>query len=196
MQPTARVIVSALRLMPDVRRLSREEVSMRVIGALACLLGLLTAITCAGQGQELPTILTCTSNAKASRDYGFAERRWSGQPGHLVEPSRMFASSGTSSKTSWGQFELRDKVFSGLDTQAPTVRSITRYDKGPEQAAEFVARVVSRTPDTVFLLWTNAPNLNKVWLAAVDLTHRKVAVTHTFQGATSLGGELETLDCR
>jgi hypothetical protein len=169
---------------------------MRGIGALACSLGLLIAIASAGEGQELPTVLTCTSNAKASRDYGFSEKRWSGQVGHLVEPSRLFATSGTSSKTSWGQFELRDKVFSGLDTQAPTVRSITRYETGPEEAAEFVSRVVSRTPDAVFLVWTNAPNLNKVWVAAVDLAHRKVTVTHAFQGATSFGGELETLDCR
>jgi hypothetical protein len=169
---------------------------MREIGALVCSLGLLIAIASAGEGQELPTVLTCTSNAKASRDYGFFEKRWSGQVGHLVEPSRLFATSGTSSKTSWGQFELRDKVFSGLNTQAPTVRSITRYEKGPKEAAEFVSRVVSRTPDVVFLVWTNAPNLNKVWLAAVDLAHRKVTVTHAFQGATSLGGELETLDCR
>jgi hypothetical protein len=37
---------------------------------------------------------------------------------------------------------------------------------------------------------------NKVWLAVVDLTQRKVAVTQVFQGATSVGGEVETLDCR
>lgn len=169
---------------------------MRGIGALACSLGLLIATGSAGEGQELPSVFTCTSNAKASRDYGFSEKRWSGQGGHLIEPSRVFATSGRSSKTTWGQFELRDKVFSALNTQEPTVRSITRYDKGPEDAAEFVGRVVSRTSDAVFVVWTNAPNLNKVWLAAVDLTHRKVTVTHVFQGATSVGGEVETLDCR
>jgi hypothetical protein len=87
------------------------------------------------------------------------------------------ATSGTGSKTSWGQFELRDKVFSGLNTQTRTVRSITRYEKGPEEAAEFVSRVVSRTSDAVFLVWTNAPNQNKVWLAAIDLVHRRVTVT-------------------
>ena len=37
---------------------------------------------------------------------------------------------------------------------------------------------------------------NKVWLAAVDLTHRKAIVTQVVQGVTSVGGELETLDCR
>ncbi|MBI2206122.1 MAG: hypothetical protein HYU41_19980 [Candidatus Rokubacteria bacterium] len=44
--------------------------------------------------------------------------------------------------------------------------------------------------------YRRAPNLNKAWLAAVDLPHRKATVTHVFQGATSLGGEVETLDCR
>jgi len=169
---------------------------MHGICALACSLALLVVTATTGEGQEPPTVLTCMSNAKASRDYGFSEKRWSGPVGHLVEPSRMFATSGGSSKTSWGQFELRDKVFSGLNTQEPTVRSITRFEKGPEEAAEFVGRVVSRTPDTVFVEWTNAPNLNKVWLAAVNLAYRKVTVTQVFQGATSVGGELETLDCR
>jgi hypothetical protein len=166
---------------------------MRGIGALACLVGLLIATSFpVSEGQELPTVLACTSNAKASRDYGFSEKRWSGQSGQA--PSRVFSISGPSSKTMWGQFELRDKVFSGLNTKQPTVRSITRYDEGPEQAAEFVGYVVSRTDDGVFLVWTN--EINKVWLAAVDLTHRKATVTQVFQGFTSIGGEMETLDCR
>ena len=166
------------------------------MSAVACSLALVVVLASASGGQEVPTVLTCTSNAKADRDYGFVEKRWSSQAGHLLEPLRLFRVTGTGSKTSWGQFELRDKVFSGLNTQTPIVRSITRYEKGSEEAAEFVSRVVNRTSDAVFLLWTNAPNTNKVWLAAVDLAHRKVTVTHAFQGATSLGGELETLDCR
>jgi hypothetical protein len=145
--------------------------------------------------QELPTSLTCTSNAKASRDYGLAEKRWSGQMGHLVEPSRSFAIGTANSKTSWGQFELRDKMFSGLNSQNPIVRSITRYEKGPEAAAEFSATVLGRSFDAVFLAWTNDFN-NKVWLATVDLVHRKATVTQVFRGATSVGGEIETLDCR
>jgi hypothetical protein len=121
---------------------------------------------------------------------------WSGQSDHLVDPSSPFKISGATSKTTWGQFELRDKIFSGLNTPAPIIRSVTRFEKRPEDAVEFTGRVVSRTPDAVFLLWTNAPNLNKVWLAAVDLRHRKATVTYVFDGATSTGGEVETLDCR
>lgn len=169
---------------------------MRGIKVLVCSTGLLIATAFSGKAQELPTVLTCTSNTKASRDYGFSEQRWSGQANHLHEPKQKFTISDPSSKTSWGQFELWDKIFSGLNTAAPTVRSITRYEKGPNKAAEFVGRVVNRTPDAVFILWMNSPNLNKVWLAVVDLTHRKVTVTHVFQGATSIGGEVETLDCQ
>ncbi len=57
-----------------------------------------------------------------------------------------------------------------------------------------MGRVVARTPYEVYLVWTN--EFNKVWLAAVDLEHRKVVVTHVFRGATSVGGDFETLDCR
>lgn len=146
-------------------------------------------------GQELPTSLMCTSNAKASRDYGFVEKRWSGDTGHLLEPSRLFAIETTTSRTSWGQSALRDKVFSGLNSRQPIVRSITRYEKGAEEAAEFAAKVLARSFDTVFLTWTNDFD-NKVWLATVDLAHRKAAVTQVFRGLTSVGGEIETLDCR
>jgi hypothetical protein len=143
----------------------------------------------------MPTSLTCTSNAKAERNYGFSEKRWFGRTGHLFEPSRLFAIGTRDSKTSWGAFDLRDKVFSGLNTQEPIIRSITRYEKGPEETAEFVGRVVSRTFDTVFLVWTNDFK-NKVWLAVIDLIHRRATVTQVFRGITSVGGEIETLDCR
>jgi len=146
-------------------------------------------------GQELPTSLMCTSNAKASREYGLGEKRWYGEAGHHIEPSRLFAIGTPDSKTSWGQFELRDKVFSGLNTPKPIVRSITRYKEGPEQAAEFAANVVARSFETIFMSWTNDFD-NKVWLATVDLAHRKAAVTQVFRGLTGLGAELETLDCR
>ncbi len=142
----------------------------------------------------LPTSLTCTSNAKATRDYGFVEKRWMGQKGHMLEPSRTFV---IITKNLERRGYLRDKVFSGLNTENPIVRSITRYEDGVEGAVELKARVVSRFSDAVFLIWTNPyPDPNKVWLAAIDLKHRKVTLTHVFQGATSVGGELETLDCR
>jgi len=37
---------------------------------------------------------------------------------------------------------------------------------------------------------------NKVWLAAVDLRQRRVAMGQVFQGGTSVGVEAETLDCK
>ena len=91
-------------------------------------------------------------------------------------------------------FSLRDKVFSGLDTDRPIVRSITRYTDGVEEGQEFPGTVLMRTEDAVFLMWTN--RINKIWLATVDLTHRRATLTQVFQGATSVGGEIETLDCR
>ena len=148
------------------------------------------------QGQELVTTLTCTANAKVSRDYGFVEKRWEGQKGHVMfGSSRMFNIETRDSKVAGAFYSLRDKVFSGLNTSMPIVRSITRFPDEVDKGEEFLSRVVSRTHDGVFLLWTNDFN-NKVWLAAIDLTHRKATVTQVFQGVTSVGGELETLDCR
>jgi len=45
-------------------------------------------------------------------------------------------------------------------------------------------------------MWDNHGNGNKVWLAAVDLTHKKVTLSQVFQGITSIGVEAETFDCK
>jgi len=147
------------------------------------------------ESQELPTTLTCLSNAKASRDYAFAEKRWGGEEGNaMFGLSRMFNIQTRDSKVAGAFYSLRDKAFSGLDTDRPIVRSITRYTDGADKGEEFKGAVVMRTRDAVFLIWTN--EINKMWLATVDLTHRRATLTQVFQGITSVGGKIETLDCR
>lgn len=145
--------------------------------------------------QELPTSLPCRSNAKALREYGFSEKQWEGQKAaRMFEASRLFEIETRDSEVAGLFYSLRDKVFSGLNTSAPVVRSITRFPDGGDRGEEFVSRVVTRTRDAVFLLWTN--EINKTWVATVDLTHRKATIAQVFQGVTSVGGELETLDCQ
>ena len=147
------------------------------------------------ESQETPTTLTCLSNAKATRDYAFVEKRWEGEEGNtMFGLSRMFKIQTRDSKVANAFYSLRDKVFSGLDTDRPIVRSITRYTDGVDKGEEFLGAVLMRTEDAVFLMWTNRSN--KIWLATVDLTHHRATLTQVFQGATSVGGEIETLDCR
>jgi hypothetical protein len=147
------------------------------------------------ESQELPATLTCLSNAKATRDYAFVEKRWEGEEGNtMFGLPRMFKIQTRDSKVANAFYSLRDKVFSGLDTDRPIVRSITRYTDGVDKGEKFMGAVVMRTHDAIFLIWTN--DINKMWLATVDLTHRRATLTQVFQGATSVGGEIETLDCR
>jgi hypothetical protein len=148
-------------------------------------------------GQEVPRILACTSSAKASRDFEFRTQKWTGDRGYTPFSAAPFnlATKGNEPRDDVIK-PLRDKVFSGLQTATPTVRSITRFVDGVEQANEFEARVVGRAFDTLFLLWSNDPPHNKMWLAAVNVKHRKAVVTQTFEGISSVGGEVETLDCR
>jgi len=142
---------------------------------------------------ELPTALNCSSNAKAWRDYGFREKQWGGTI--PPKPSKPFGIV-TRPKPIEG-YPLWDKVFSALDTQHPVIRSITpASDCAEEQAVEFKGTVVSRTENTVFMIWTNdGGHGNKAWLAAIDLLHRKATISQLFGGVTSIGGEIETLDC-
>jgi hypothetical protein len=147
------------------------------------------------ESQELPTTIACMSNAKAVRDYAFVEKRWKGEEGNaMFGSSPLFKIETRDSKVANAYFSLRDKIFSGLDTDRPIVRSITRYTDGVDQVEEFLATVTMRTNDAVFLMWTN--RINKIWLATVDLTHRRTTLTQVYQGITSVGGEIETLDCR
>lgn len=159
------------------------------------------------QSQKFPTVLTCTSNAKASRDYNLHEsekigvkKGWTGQQGHLLSADPSPFDITTKDKYVEGVY-LRDKVFSGLNTTKPIIRSITRYKHEVvgewERAEEFAGHVVGRTFDTVILLWASDFSYpHVVWTAIVNLTERKVALTRVFQDAGSVGGELETLDCR
>lgn len=139
---------------------------------------------------QLPTSFTCTSNAMAWRDFdssSFAQR-WEG-------PMRSKSTFGVIPDNATGERPLSDKVFSGLSTEQPLVRSIRRAEKDvPEQSAEFKAAVLGRTKSAVFLVWTN--RYNKAWLAVVDLEAKKAMVTHVNQGGASIGSDVETLDCR
>jgi hypothetical protein len=164
---------------------------LRILGLIFCALPFIPPIA---NGQELPTTLMCISNAKASRDFGFTENKWTGQKGHHLEEDQPFEIADKNSKVADTYFVLRDKVFSGLNTHKPIIRSVTKFKDETEEAAEFSAIVVSRTSDAVFLVWTN--EANKVWLAAIDLIHRRATLTEVFQGLSSLGGGIETLDCR
>ncbi len=142
-------------------------------------------------GKEVPTSLVCSSNAKAWRDYRFSEKRWEGST--TLGIRTPFGTTTSAKKNP--AFALRDKIFSGLDTEKPIVRSITPAEGDvPEQAAEFEPKILLRTPTELFITWSN--DINKVWLAVVDLRNRKAVVTQTFRGLTSVGGEMESLDCR
>lgn len=148
---------------------------MSRISNAACSIGILLLCSLRVESEELPTSLTCRSNAKASRDYGFVEKRWEGQKGRTVVGSSLLFNVETRDSTVAGAFySLRDWVFSGLSTSTPVVRSITRFVKGEDMGEEFVSRVVNRTGDTLFLLWTN--DINKTWVAVVDLGRRKVTL--------------------
>lgn len=158
-----------------------------MLARLCVIFAYFAALTASAGAQDTPTSLACTSNAKASRDYGFGEKQWSG----VIPPdsSKVF---GISTVVK-GQSDavLRDKIFSSLNTSTPVIRSITP----PGEAAEFKGIVVNRWADSVFIMWQNDYG-NKIWLAVVNLTHKKATVSQVFQGITSVGIEAETLDCK
>ena len=145
--------------------------------------------------QELSTILTCASNAKASRDYAFNIKQWSGHRRHDLNPTQHFKIvRDRNEKNDLNQFILRDIRFVGLNTKNPTVVFITRFKTLKDLAEDLEATVVERTSDSVSLVWSNG--FNKVWLGTIDLIHRKAIVTHIGQGATNIEGYLETFDCQ
>ena len=144
-------------------------------------------------GAELPTILSCRQNAMAVRDFGFLEKKWmagGSDKGKTFQVAERDPSLGR---------PFYDRVFTALDTENPVISSTRflaiegRFEE--VETEEFRGSVVSRTNDAVFVTWRNPP-MNKVWLAALDLTHRKAAVGYVFQGMTSVGVQAQTFDCR
>lgn len=148
------------------------------------------ALAVSVQAQEFqPRSLTCTANAKAWRVYDVDNQRWEGNGAK--------STFGVATPTSrHAERPLRAKLFSNLHTDTPTVRSLTPgYAREGEYAAEFRATVLLRTVDQVVLTWNN--DANKVWLAVIDLEHKKAVVTYVAKGVvSSVEGELETLDCK
>ena len=84
-----------------------------------------------------------------------------------------------------------------METDTPQVKSITpssqHFPEGDVQI--FTCNVIHRTDEMVVLKWEN-PFKNKVWIEAINLTHKIAIVTEYYTGLTSFGVNVETLDCR
>ena len=172
--------------------------------AVKSLVHALLVLSVSAGAQDLPTSLMCISNARAERALRHDENEWFGVvPPDPAKPFGIVTTDDRSEMDNESEFVvgtfyvLKNQVFSGLNTDKPIVRLINRFKDGDDKASEFRARVVSRYADTVFLVWGNDPQPNKVWSAAVDLAHRKVVLTQVVHGALgTLSGKVATLDCR
>ena len=141
-------------------------------------------------GNEKTTVLQCVSNSIANRDYHFAQNQWVDGKDN---PSQEFK---TGSKSKPNDLVMRDKIFSRIDTDKPIVKSMTPKTTLTEsETVEFVGSVLERTKSLITIEWKN-PYQNKLWIATIDLQHKKAVVNHIYEGATSFGVNVETLDCK
>jgi len=132
------------------------------------------------QAQEDQTILNCKCFEKINKDY--------------VTDSLL------DGEKKWLEFEksepLRDKIFANLDSDKPVIKSITPpHEYFPEgETHEFSGTLIHRSGDLIILKWEN-PFGNKVWIATINLKHKKAIVTESYDGLTSFGMNIEILDC-
>ena len=141
--------------------------------------------------EEKLTVLQCMSNSIANRDYHFGQHEWVDKKD---KPTNEFMT-GTKSKPN--DLIMRDKVFTRLDTNKPIIKSVTPKTKyvNEEQVSEFEGSVLDRTNTLITITWKN-PYDNKFWFAVIDFQHKKAVVSHVYEGATSFGVDVETLDCK
>jgi len=141
--------------------------------------------------EEIPTILQCKSNSIANRDYHFGQHEWVDKKD---KPSNEF-STGTLSKPNG--LVLQDKIFTRLNTNKFIIKSITpkTKDMNEEQVVEFEGSVLSRTGTLITISWKN-PYDNKFWFGVIDLKDKKAVVSHVYEGITSFGVDVESLDCK
>lgn len=143
-------------------------------------------------GQDEPvSILRCKCNAKANRDFLFTQKHWVDGNDN---PSTSFT---TGTRTEPNGLVIYDKIFAGLTTNNPTVKSFaskdtTRYKV--DDVVEFSGSVLERGVQTLVITWKN-PSGNKVWIASIDVKNKKAIVTQLYEGLFSFGVDVETLDC-
>ena len=144
--------------------------------------------------QKYPSILVCDTNAEATRDFAVPKfnknNSWTGpffgDPFDIVTPEN---------KTEKISF-VRQRIFSNLDTEKPMVKTIREIfdDEGGDVSSESHGQVLSRSRDSaeIVLVWGHD---QKWWLAIIGRSLKKAVIGHVFRGATSIGGQLQTLDC-
>ncbi len=137
------------------------------------------------------SILQCESNAIANRDYYFNKKEWVGKDD---KPSDEFRTGNT---TKPNDLIMRSKIFANLNTNKPTIKSITQPTKyvNEQQTVEFEGIILNRTDTVVTITWKN-PNDNKIWIGTINLKHKKAIVSYAYEGATSFGVDVESLDCK
>jgi hypothetical protein len=135
------------------------------------------------------SILHGKCNAKVNRDYHFIKKTWVGPDD---KPSSTFITS-----LEKKSMILRNKIFANLNTESPVIKSISPSSEYfPEgEIHEFSGKVINRTDKMVVIKWEN-PWRNKVWTAAIHLEHKVAIVTEYYNGMTSFGVNVETLDCK
>ena len=139
---------------------------------------------------ENPTQLTCMPNAKVTRDYGFREKIWMGS---LDDYSIPFRTKINPTKENDPYYRIR--VFADLYSSTPIIKTVWPKTKLLDEQVEiYKGTVVSRTSDSVFIVWNNTPN-NKAWLAVVNLKLKKAVTSILFEGITSVGFKSVTFDC-
>ena len=149
------------------------------------LFSLISAVFCGlTVAEESSTILQGKCNAKVNRDFSYLQNKWIDSND---KPSGSF-----SKVDIW-----HDKVFTDLDTDAPTIKSITPKNKySDEQVAEFKGQVIHRAGPLVTIRWSNEPFDNKIWVATINTDKKKAVVCGMYDGATSFGVDVETLDLK
>lgn len=139
--------------------------------------------------KDKPTLLTCRANAQTNRDFLFKQWQWVDADD---KPAVTFIT-----HLDDLTMELRDKVFSRIDTDTPIIRSIARGklfgDK--DEFIDFKGTIISRTDDMLVIGWQN-PLRNKLWTAVIQLEHEIAIVTQYYNGLSSFGVTVETLTCK
>lgn len=155
------------------------------MGKILMVFSLISAIFCGlVVAEESSTVLQGKCNAKVNRDFSYLQNKWVDSND---KPSDYFSK----------QDILRDKVFTDLDTDTPTIKSITPKNKySDEQVTEFKGQVIHRAGSLVTIRWSNEPFDNKIWIATINTDKKKAVVCEMYDGATSFGVNVETLDLK
>lgn len=134
--------------------------------------------------------LVCSSDSLAKRDYSYKNHAW----GNGIELDEENSNFGIANKENQKGQLFKDYVFSKLDTLNPSIKSITIYEDGKEVISNLEGKIIYSSANLLLIQWNTVDYI--LWIATIDMKHKKAIISNHYDGIYSFGITVTNLNCK